>query len=454
MLDPIRKTILYDQNAIYYGYPIEKLMERAGVGIADILVKKYGTGKRIGFFCGPGNNGGDGFAAARHLLGKAEAEVYLIPGADRINTPESQKNWRLYRGIKFDHVKARDIPNHFDVVVDCLFGTGVKGELRAPYPEIVERINKLKGKKVTIDLPTPGFKPKFNISMMFAKTKNAEVVDISYPKNLESKIGIGDVKILNQPVNKSHKSDNGKLLIIGGSRRYHGALLLATTIASKLVDLVYVTTVEENLELIKKLKRNSTDFITVEKNEIEEFIPKVDVVLVGPGLGKDQEAGKTMNKLIKKFPEKKFVIDADALKMLDPKLLNENIIVTPHCKEFETLFKKPGRKSNVKTLAKKYKCTIVLKGKIDLVCNAEECRENDNGNVGMTKGGTGDILAGLIAALVATNEPFLAASAGVFLNGLAGDRLHKRVGRYFSAADLVRELPRTLKWAEDWKGQE
>ena len=68
MLDPIKKTILYDQNAVYYGFGIENLMERAGQGIAEVLVKKFGTGKRIGFFCGPGNNGGDGFVIALHLL--------------------------------------------------------------------------------------------------------------------------------------------------------------------------------------------------------------------------------------------------------------------------------------------------------------------------------------------------------------------------------------------------
>ena len=95
-MNPVKQTILYDQNAIYYGYPIEKLMEKAGLGIAKILIKKYGHGKRVGFFCGPGNNGGDGIAAAHYLkkLDKmSNPKVYLVPSAKNINTKESEKNW-------------------------------------------------------------------------------------------------------------------------------------------------------------------------------------------------------------------------------------------------------------------------------------------------------------------------------------------------------------------------
>ena len=98
VLNPIQKTILYDQNVIYYGYPIKKLMEKAGIGIAKILIKKYGRGNTIGFFCGPGNNGGDGFAAARYLKKldpTSNPKVYLIPSAKEINTEESQLNWKL-----------------------------------------------------------------------------------------------------------------------------------------------------------------------------------------------------------------------------------------------------------------------------------------------------------------------------------------------------------------------
>lgn len=188
MLDPIKQAIIYDQNAVYHGYPIKKLMERAGKGIADLLVKKYGKGKRIGFFCGLGNNGGDGFVAARYLLKKGKPEAYLISDPKDIRTPEAKKNWQRFKGVKFDSVSAVQIPDNFDIVVECLLGTGIKGKVKEPYNSIIKKLNRLKGKKVAIDFPAPGFKPDFVISMMTEKVPGAAVVDIGYPKWLKEKI--------------------------------------------------------------------------------------------------------------------------------------------------------------------------------------------------------------------------------------------------------------------------
>jgi len=448
MLDPVKKTIMYDHNAIWHGYSIDKLMENAGRGIARILIKKYGRGKRIGFFCGPGNNGGDGFAAARHLGIRAETGAYLIPDSAKIKTKESKLNWRLYKGKKQDNVRAQDIPNNFDIVVECLFGTGIEGRLRAPYPAIINKLNSLKAKKVTIDMPAPGFKANHYISMMFPKTKGADVVDIGYPEWLEERIGVGEVKVLAKPGVDSHKGDNGKVLIIGGSEQYHGAPILAAKILSKIVDLVYFASTPENNELIKKMRSRLAEFIAVGRSDLQEYARKSDVILIGPGLGAGKAEEKLVNGLLKKFKAKKFVLDAGALPVADKKLLGKNVIITPHKQEFKTLFRISGNKENAGKMARRHKCVIVLKGKVDFVCDAQRCKENMTGNAAMTRGGTGDVLAGLIAGLAAQNDLFLAASAGVFLNGLAGDRLLKKKGRMFSASDLVKELPRTLKWCE------
>jgi len=446
MLDPIRQTILSDQNAIYYNYPIEKLMERAGQGIAKVLLKKYGANKKIGFFCGPGNNGGDGFAAARYLVGKAKPEVYLIPKAEKINTFESRKNWKLFNDPKFDNVKAKDIPNHFDVVVECLFGTGLKGKVREPYALVIKKLNRLKGKKVTIDLPAPGFKTNFSISMMFPKMPKAAVVDIGFPESIAEKTGVGEVKVLHRPEPRSHKGDNGKVLIVGGSTQFHGAPILAGETASKTSDLVYFSSTAENNEIIKKMKAKLPDFIITPRKDIDKIAKKVDVILIGPGLGITEESRVLTNKLLKKFKTKKIVLDADALKVVDKKLLNKNCIVTPHKQEFKQLFGIFGSEQTVKKMAKKYKCIIVLKGATDFIASENEFKINKTGNASMTKGGTGDVLAGLIAGLAATNELFLAATAGAFINGLAGDRLDKRVSHYYNASDLVEEIPKTIKW--------
>lgn len=262
---------------------------------------------------------------------------------------------------------------------------------------------------------------------------------------MTKKINLAEIKSLLKPKANSHKGDNGKLLIIGGSRKYHGAPILAAKIAGKIVDLVYFSSVPENNSLVKKMKAKLCEFITVTHNEINRQIKEVDAVLIGTGMEVSQKTKKLVNGLLKKFSYKKFILDAGALRVVDKKLLNKNCLITPHHQEFKALFGTPATAKSVKKAAKKYSCIIVLKGQVDYVASPLKFAVNKTGNQGMTKGGTGDVLAGLIAALACKNGLFLAASAGVFLNGLAGDRLKKKVGYYYNASDLVEEIPRVIK---------
>lgn len=278
----------------------------------------------------------------------------------------------------------------------------------------------------------------YNSIIMNDQIKQTETIDIA------------EVKELHQPKPNSHKGDNGKLLIIGGSKQFHGAPIFAARIASKIVDLVYFSSVAENLEVIKKMKAELADFIILPIEKMNQTVKKVDVILIGPGLGISEETKKLTNSLLKKYKNKKFVLDADALKVVDKKLLNKNCIVTPHKAEFKKLFNIAATKESVIKMAKKYKCVIVLKGSPDFVADGTEFKINTIGNAGMTKGGTGDVLAGLIAALACKNELFLAASAGVFINGLTADRLKKKVSYYYNASDLIKEIPKTIKWCEDF----
>ncbi|OGY25975.1 MAG: NAD(P)H-hydrate dehydratase [Candidatus Woykebacteria bacterium RBG_16_44_10] len=262
---------------------------------------------------------------------------------------------------------------------------------------------------------------------------------------VERKIGVNVVKSLYQPPADSHKGQNGVVLIIGGSEKFHGAPLFAAKIASKIVDLVYFSSVPENNELIKKMKSELCDFIAIPQEEVFEAAEKADAVLVGPGLGAGEETTLLTNDLLKRFPNKKFVLDADAFTGLDKNLLGKNCIVTPHKEEFKELFGIDASKDTVIEMAKKYGCIIALKGVEDCVSNGEELRVNATGNAGMTKGGTGDVLAGLIAALACKNDLFLVACAGVFINGTAGDRLKEKVSYYYNASDLVEKIPKTIK---------
>jgi len=248
------------------------------------------------------------------------------------------------------------------------------------------------------------------------------------------------IKKMWQPKPKSHKGDNGIITIIAGSKQYHGAALLAIKAASRLVDLVFFYSTKNNQALLQKIKTHACEFININKS-LNKYLLKSDAILIGPGM----EINKILiNKLLIKFNNKKIILDAGALKLINKKLLNNNIIITPHAAEFQFLFGIPGNVNNVKIMAQKYQCTIVLKGAKDVICNSQKIYYNKGGNAGMTKGGTGDVLAGLITALAAKNNLLSAAFYGSFFNKKAGEALYKKVGFYFNATDLANELPKTI----------
>lgn len=253
-----------------------------------------------------------------------------------------------------------------------------------------------------------------------------------------------ELKKLYRPSKDSHKGQNGKLLVIGGSELFHAASMWALETASRIVDMVFYASVPVNEAIVRKQKERFGDGIVVPKGKLEEYLEEADCILIGPGMERDKKTEEKTNGLLRKFAKKRWVVDGGALQMMDKKLLTETVIITPHAKEFERLFGvKPGE-TELKKMVGKYGCTVLLKGKEDLICDKKQCVVNGTGNEGMTKGGTGDVLAGLVAGLYCKNEAFLAAAAGAYLNGLAGDRLYVQVGPYFNASDLVREIPAVM----------
>lgn len=254
---------------------------------------------------------------------------------------------------------------------------------------------------------------------------------------------------------ESHKGENGKLTIIGGSHLFHGASLWALKVASRIVDMVFYSSVSENNKLAQNLKSELYDFITVPREKVEEYIAESDAVLIGPGLAREEgrtEGEETTKELTKRllhaFPNKKWVIDAGSLTEMEPEWLLElkgNVVITPHHKEFQELFGNDFSDDMVREMAKKYNSIIILKGPKDVICSPTECVEVIGGNAGMTKGGTGDVLAGLVTALACKNDLFLAAKAASYINKKAGDSLCERVGPNFNASDLADEIPKVMK---------
>ncbi len=253
-------------------------------------------------------------------------------------------------------------------------------------------------------------------------------------------VTIDDLKNLYRPPRNSHKGQNGRLLVIGGSHLFHAASLWALTVASRIVDLVHYCSVPENNAIVQKSKGEFRNGIVLGRDDIESYIAEDDAILIGPGMTRDDETEQLTNSLLKKFPKKQWVIDAGALQMMDLSLIPRNAILTPHHGEYAHAF----GNEEVLRVAKKYQCIVLLKGEKDVASNGEEIKTIEGGNAGMTKGGTGDVLAGLIAALACKNEPFLATIAGSFINKKAGDALYEKVGPYFNATDLANEIPKVM----------
>lgn len=263
------------------------------------------------------------------------------------------------------------------------------------------------------------------------------------PKNLDR---------LYIPLPDSHKGQNGKLMVIGGSKLFHAASLWALTVASRIVDMVFYSSISENNEIVAKAKEEFRNGIVVPRGKLENYIDEADAILIGPGLPRpggaeigDDDTRELTEKLFTKFPDKKWVVDGGSLQVIAPDVLPKNTIITPHKKEFEKLFGLSATVENVEKMAKKYRVVVLLKGEKDIVCSSEACVQITGGNAGMTKGGTGDVLSGLVAVFACKNELFLSATAGSYINKKAGEALFKKVGYYFNASDLASEIPQVMK---------
>ena len=254
------------------------------------------------------------------------------------------------------------------------------------------------------------------------------------------------VRSLALPKASSHKGDNGRLLVIGGSEKYHGAPLLAIQAAAHYCDLVYYSSIPENLRALCGMKSHSPLFISVPEKNLPVLLKnrRFDCVALGMGMEKSARTKKLARLVLKSGV--RCVLDAGALASIKPSDLHSNCIVTPHAGEFEKLF---GQVTSAnyrllpKQLASRYHTNILLKFPAgDVITDGKRMLVNTLHNPGQTKGGTGDVLAGLTGALFATNpDPVKCAASASFLEGLAAQRLKKKMGLRYTAEELTNEIP-------------
>lgn len=512
------------------------LMENAGKCLSDEIAKistfTFSKPVKVAIFTGSGGNAGDGFVAARHLLNRGfEVEIFMLTSPNNLKSIDAQINFEILENMVplISRLKIIELNDSADIesieiaksnsfseyiIVDGILGTGIEGKLRKKVKKAIEVINNSNALKVAIDVPSGmdpltgeipdiAVKPEYTVTFHKVKTgvKKASwsdessvgglvICDIGIPIEAEIFVGNGDLLRLNPRKNTSHKGNNGKILIVGGSKDYHGAPTIAglSAIASG-ADLVYILCPEsvslaikqESPDLIVKglssgeftNKDNSNkDYLNLDNlDEILKIIDDTDVdaVLLGPGAGENQITGKLFNILAKKI-EKPIVMDADALKLVDPIIIKnkENLIVTPHLNEFKSFFnsyitdvdeislisdseelnyiKLQEKIAIFQNIVNNISGTVVLKGKYDLIFNRNNFRINKTGNSGMTVGGTGDSLAGLATNLISQGlNSYDAGALATYLNGKAGDFAKEVYGNGFTASQLSEFLGKLME---------
>jgi len=480
--------------------PSLSLMECAARAVIERAAGMLGgrvEGHRIAIVCGRGNNGGDGFAVGRILRGKGADVIAFLIGDLESLSPDSACQAGIFQrgGGDLREVKGRlDLTDQFDLVIDALLGTGASAELRDDYRLAVDAINLSRAPILAVDIPTGvdgasgavgqaavrstetvtfGFlKPGLLLSPGREHAGSVTISDIGIPASAAvsagSKTGLADatdaLAVLPQRSRNAHKGSVGVLLILAGSRDYPGASALAVGGALRSgAGLVRVgiphsvghfVTQRWNEAITVNLPETSSGALAPEGiDRILELIDESDAVAIGPGLSRDPGTGRLLYDLIKRC-SKPLVLDADALNLLaiewsHLKDLPASTVITPHPGEMARLTGESLEKTLRKTLetasefARKWNVVVHLKGAPSITASPDgHLVINGTGNPGMATGGSGDVLTGVIGALLAEGlDPFVSAWAGAAIHGRAGDlAVRRRSERALIASDLIDSL--------------
>lgn len=263
------------------------------------------------------------------------------------------------------------------------------------------------------------------------------------------------IKQIVLPRPESHKGQNGRVLVIGGSELFHAAPFWAAAAASKIVDMVHFSSpyLLNNELMEKRAKEQFWSGIVVPWEEVEHYIEEDDTILIGPGMTRTSgENNQTpiiniqtttdtkiiVNYLLSKYPRKRWVVDGGALQEVDPKLLTATMIVTPNPREFEIL---EGKLAGTKLP----EVTMLVKGVVDTIVGPQaDGLLVAGGNAGMTKGGTGDVLAGVVSALYAKSPAVASCYVASLVNKRVGEKLATTKGTFFDAGEMIALLGEEL----------
>ncbi len=498
-----------DRRAIEeYGVPGVVLMENAGRAAADAIetVCLEERVDRVLVVAGKGNNGGDGFVVARHLVNRGiDATILLIgkmadvEGDAKINLDIAVKMGIEVRDSLMDVSAVEGEVRSAGLLVDALLGTGLTKEVEGFYAEVIDAINMSDSPIVSLDIPSGldastgrvlGTTVEADLTVTFCLPKigcilypGADYVgdlilaDIGAPIDLLEDRDLKTSIILEEDAaelilprdEESHKGSYGHLLLVAGSRGKTGAAVLAADAAMRggagLVTLAAPASLDDILE--NKLTEVMTEPVAEEENgfftegaatDILKQLEGKSTLVLGPGISRKKETGQMIRHILGKLSVPA-VIDADALWHLSGTLelikdSKASLILTPHPGEMARLLRisaaevQADRLGISKRFAAEYGCYLILKGARTIIASPSgEAFINSTGNAGMASGGTGDVLAGLIGALLCQGcSPLESSIAGVWIHGEAGDKAAEEKGAAgLIASDIIEKIPEVMK---------
>lgn len=486
-----------DRRTIAGGVPAATLMDQAGAAVARVVRERYPAPRRIAVLCGKGNNGGDGFAAARHLRDR-QPEVFLVGRREDVRGDAAGHLARLESaGIAVHEVPddsawraAREEVGHAGLLIDALLGTGLREGASGLTGRIVEEVARwVTAPIVAVDIASglssdtgdaPGPALRADVTVTFAAPKHGHVLPPSCDRTGElivADIGIaaGETSLgLIQAADAAraypprrpdaHKGDFGHLLAVAGSTGKSGAAVLCGTAALRAgAGLVTVASPEHALvaaaraELMTEPLAPGADPLS----RCLELALRADAAVIGPGWGADAAARALACAFFGECPAP-LVADADALNALASASHHawrpgRETVLTPHPGEMSRLLDVPtkdvqaDRLGAARRLAAASGGVVVLKGQRTVVARPDGfAAVNPTGNAGLAKGGTGDVLAGIVGALLARGcDAWTAAVAAVFVHGRAGDLAAARLGQEsMLAGDVVDALGEAIRSLE------
>lgn len=470
-----------------------KLMDRAADELNNWLIVNIKPHMRIiyTFFCGVGNNGGDGLEMARVLRErKFGVKVYIVEFS-KTYSPEFAHNLKRLEEVNITPIFLTQENTDFELdekteIVDAIFGTGLSKPTDGFVAEIIQKINALKRQVISIDIPSGLFadsnkenKSKAIIKATYTLTLQQPKLSLLYPENHQY---VGDFEVIDirihptflKEVNTnyfyttyqeimysipkrpkfSHKGNFGHALLICGSKGKMGAAVLAAKSCLKSgTGLITVLVPKIGLDVLQITVPEAMCITTSEKNYINELsnLSHYSSIGIGCGIGTEKQTQNALKLLIQNS-KSPLVIDADAINILSENktwlaFLPPSSILTPHPKEFERLTGKWDNDEERLTLqielAQKHQIYVVLKGaNTSIACPDGNVFFNSTGNSGMATAGSGDVLTGIITGLLAQGyTPKLAAIIGVYLHGFAGDEALKKEGEVaLTASDIIEHI--------------